>query len=645
MNRSRPAGLWRPVAWLVVLLAVTFGVQLVQSKRAHILEITYSDLSAQLRAANVARAEVILEAGEVRGELRRPVVIGDREILRFRAVLPFDDPAPLVARLEEQGVPVVAQRGGVSWLTILFSALPWLLIIGVWAFLLRQMRSGAKSALAFGRVGARALRADRPQVTFADVAGADEAKEELREVIEFLKTPQRFQHLGGRMPKGVLLVGPPGTGKTLLARAVAGEAAVPFFSISGSDFVEMFVGVGAARVRDLFQTGKAQAPCIIFIDELDAVGRLRGAGLGGGHDEREQTLNQLLVELDGFEPAEGVVLLSATNRPDVLDPALLRPGRFDRQIVVDLPDIRGREMILRVHARKVPLDDDVDLTQIARGTPGLSGADLANLVNEAALLAARRDKERVQRRDFEDAKDKVMLGVERKSLVLSDAERRLAAYHEAGHALLHVLIPGLDPLHKVTIVPRGRTLGLTFSLPEEDRHSYTKAFILARLAVAYGGRAAEELVFGADNVTTGAAQDFAQATDLARRMVREFGMSETVGPLALGEREQMVFLGREVAQRREVSERTAELVDAEVRRFVTEGYSRATELLRDHAVQLHALARALLERETLSGDEVEAIVRAPPSLDLPFADQLVSGGQGGVEGARPAELNRPLVAQ
>jgi cell division protease FtsH len=541
------------------------------------------------------------------------VVIGDREVSRFRTVLPFADPAPLVARLEEGGVPIVAQRGGASWLTILFSVLPWVLIIGVWAILLRQMRSGPKSALAFGRLGARALRADRPKVTFADVAGADEAKEELREVIEFLKAPQRFQHLGGRMPKGVLLVGPPGTGKTLLARAVAGEAAVPFFSISGSDFVEMFVGVGAARVRDLFQTGKANAPCIIFIDELDAVGRLRGAGLGGGHDEREQTLNQLLVELDGFAPTEGVVLLSATNRPDVLDPALLRPGRFDRQIVVDLPDIRGREMILRVHVRSVPLADSVDLAQIARGTPGLSGADLANLVNEAALLAARRGKERVEPGDLEDAKDKVMLGIERKSLVLSDAERRLAAYHEAGHALLHVLIPGFDPLHKVTIVPRGRALGLTLALPEEDRHNYTKAFILARLAVAHGGRVAEELVFGAENVTTGAAQDFAQATDLARRMVREFGMSEVVGPLAVGEREQTVFLGREVAQRREVSERTAELVDGEVQRLITEAHARATELLSGNLATLHALAQALLERETLDREEVEAIVQAARS--------------------------------
>jgi cell division protease FtsH len=491
--------------------------------------------------------------------------------------------------------------------------LPWLLILAAWMLVSRQMRAGAGGALAFGRLGAKPVLADRPKVTFADVAGADEAKEELREVIEFLKDPRHFQRLGGRMPRGVLLMGPPGTGKTLLARAVAGEAGVPFFSISGSDFVEMFVGVGAARVRDLFKTGKANAPCIIFVDELDAVGRLRGAGLGGGHDEREHTLNQLLVELDGFEPSEGVVLLAATNRPDVLDPALLRPGRFDRHIVVDLPDVRGREAILRVHARKVPMAGDVDLAAVARGTPGLSGADLANLVNEAALLAARRDRDQVQMLDFEDAKDKVMLGAERKSLVLSEEERRISAYHEAGHALLHLLIPGLDPLHKVTIVPRGRALGVTFALPEEDRHNYTKAFILGRLTVAYGGRVAEELIFGQDKVTTGAAQDFEQATQLARRMVTEFGMSDAVGPLALGDREQAVFLGRELAQRREVSERTAELIDAEVHRLATAAYEQAKRLLGANLPLVHAIARALLERETLNREEVETIAREAPS--------------------------------
>jgi cell division protease FtsH len=445
-------------------------------------------------------------------------------------------------------------------------------------------------------------------VRFDDVAGCDEAKAELAEIIEFLKAPARFQRLGGRLPKGVLLVGPPGTGKTLLARAVAGEAGCPFYSISGSDFVELFVGVGASRVRDLFRQGKQHAPCIIFIDELDAVGRQRGAGLGGGHDEREQTLNQLLVELDGFDPNVGVILLSATNRPDVLDPALLRPGRFDRQIVVDLPDMRGREKILQVHVRKIPLAPDVDLAAIARGTPGMAGADLANMVNEAALLAARQNKQLVQMGDFEDAKDKVMLGIERKSLVLTPEERRLAAYHEAGHALLNVMLPGLDPIHKVTIVPRGRALGLTSSLPQEDRRNYTREYLLGRLAVAYGGRIAEELVFGVDKVTTGAAQDFVQATELARRMVTEFGMSPALGPVAVGDRAQSVFLGRDLLQRPDVSERTAELIDAEVRRFAGEAYERASTLVRANVDRLHRLAAALLERETLNREEVEALL-------------------------------------
>jgi cell division protease FtsH len=572
--------------------------------------LAYSELSAQLDSGNVARVLIDPEARELRGELVRPIKVGSAEVSRFQTVLPFSDPAPLVARLEAKGVPIAARETG-GWGAILLSLLPWFLILAAWLFISRRMRAVAGGALAFGRLGAKPVLADRPKVTFADVAGADEAKEELREVIEFLRDPRRFQRLGGRMPRGVLLMGPPGTGKTLLARAVAGEAGVPFFSISGSDFVEMFVGVGAARVRDLFKSGKANAPCIIFVDELDAVGRLRGAGLGGGHDEREHTLNQLLVELDGFEPSEGVVLLAATNRPDVLDPALLRPGRFDRHIVVDLPDVRGRELILKVHARKVPMAADVDLATLARGTPGLSGADLANLVNEAALLAARRSRDQVQRADFEDAKDKVMLGAERKSLVLSEDERRLSAYHEAGHALLHLLIPGLDPLHKVTIVPRGRALGVTFALPEEDRHTYTRAFILGRLTVAYGGRVAEELVFGQDRVTTGAAQDFEQATQLARRMVTEFGMSEAVGPLALGEREPAVFLGRELGRRREVSERTAELIDAEVRRLVAAAYEQAKRLLGGNLSLVHAIAAALLERETLNREDVEAIVRGP----------------------------------
>jgi cell division protease FtsH len=578
-------------------------------------EITYSDLTRELERDNIAGVEIVTEERRVAGEFRSSVRVAGRDIREFRANLPLEDPAPLVARLEQRGVPIRAAPAGPSWLAILISAAPWLLLGGFWFLIMRQVRLGNQRALSFGQMGARPVASEQPKVTFADVAGAEEAKAELQEVIDFLKDPARFHRVGGRLPKGVLLVGPPGTGKTLLARAVAGEAGVAFFSISGSDFVELFVGVGAARVRSLFEQGKANTPCIIFIDELDAVGRQRGVGLGGVHEEREQTLNQLLVELDGFQPTEGVVVLSATNRPDVLDPALLRPGRFDRQIIVELPDIRAREKILGVHARKIRLADDVDLATIARGTPGLSGADLANLVNEAALFAARRDKERADRRDFEDAKDKVMLGVERRSVILSPEDRRLAAYHEAGHALVNLLIPGLDPVHKVTIVPRGRALGITFALPEEDRRSYTRAYILGRLAVAYGGRAAEELVFGSDRITTGAASDFQQATELARRMVTQFGMSEVVGPITVVEHPELAPFGRDVVQRYEVSQHTAELVDCEVRRIAQEAYTRAIDLIRAHRRTLDALATRLLERETLERAEVEAIVagRIPES--------------------------------
>jgi cell division protease FtsH len=589
-------------------------------------EITYTELSKQIAADNIESVEVLPDAHEIRGQLRQPLNIEGKAYANFRAYLPFEDPAPVVARLEEQNVTVKAKKGGFSWFTLFLSTIPWILIIGFWILIMRQMRAGGERALSFGRATPRQVTGERPKVTFADVAGVDEAKVELQEIIDFLRDPTKFQRLGGRLPKGVLLVGPPGTGKTLLARAVAGEAGCPFFSISGSDFVEMFVGVGASRVRNLFAQGKTNAPCIIFIDELDAVGRQRGAGLGGGHDEREQTLNQLLVELDGFEPNEGVILLAATNRPDVLDPALLRPGRFDRQVVVDMPDVRGREMIVRVHARKIPLAEDVDLAVVARGTPGLAGADLANIVNEAALLAARRRKEQVDMADFEDAKDKVMLGVERKSLVLTEEERRLTAYHEAGHTLLNVLMPGLDPIQKVTIVPRGRALGLTATLPEEDRHNYTKQYILGRLVVAYGGRVAEELVFGEEKVTTGAAQDFQQATDLARRMVSQFGMSDAVGPMTVGEREEVMFLGREVTHRHEVSERTAELVDQEIRRALTEAYQQAKQLLTEHRATLDALAEALQERESLGREAVEALVagkRLPPQE--PASEAAVTG--------------------
>jgi cell division protease FtsH len=511
---------------------------------------------------------------------------------------------------------------------MLVNFLPYFLLIGFWIFLFRQMQSGGTKAFSFGKSKAKLLSGDTPKVTFADVAGADEAKVELQEIIEFLKDPQKFTKLGGRLPKGALLVGPPGTGKTLLAKAVAGEAGRPFFSMSGSDFVEMFVGVGASRVRDLFEQGKAHAPCIIFIDEIDAVGRHRGAGLGGGHDEREQTLNQLLVEMDGFESNDGVILIAATNRPDVLDPALLRPGRFDRQIVVDAPDLKGREGILKVHLRNKPIADDVSVTTLARSTPGMSGADLANLVNEGALLAARRNHDKIYMNDFEEAKDRVMLGAERKSMVMKDEERRLTAFHEAGHAVCAMMVKGNDPLHKVTIVPRGRALGVAFTLPEDDRVSITREQLEARLVMAYGGRVAEELIFGRDRVTTGAASDIQLATGIARRYVSQWGLSEAIGPVLVGDNEQELFLGRELQHRREVSEKTAQLVDTEVSRVIKEAYDRARQTLSDHLELLHQVATALLERETLSREDINILMRgeqlpprttgqAPPSAPAP----------------------------
>jgi len=491
------------------------------------------------------------------------------------------------------------------------------------------MQAGGNKAFSFGKSKAKLLTGDTPKITFADVAGADEAKQELQEIIEFLKDPQKYTKLGGRLPKGALLVGPPGTGKTLLAKAVAGEAGRPFFSMSGSDFVEMFVGVGASRVRDLFEQGKTNAPCIIFIDEIDAVGRHRGAGLGGGHDEREQTLNQLLVEMDGFESNDGVILIAATNRPDVLDPALLRPGRFDRQIVVDAPDLRGREGILKVHLRNKPMADDVSITTLARGTPGMAGADLANLVNEAALLAVRREHDKIWMGDLEDAKDKVMLGAERKTMVMKDEERRLTAYHEAGHALCAIKVKGNDPLHKVTIVPRGRALGLAFTLPEDDRVSITRQQLEANLVMTYGGRVAEELVFGYDRVTTGAASDIQKATSIARRYVTQWGLSDAIGPILVGDNEQELFLGREIQHRREVSEQTAQLVDAEVKRVISRAYDRAKEVLNEHRDLLEIIANNLLERETLTREDFVILLRGdklpprapsgPPTVVPPIA--------------------------
>jgi cell division protease FtsH len=603
--------------WALLIVGSIALVKFAADRRQEAVEVSYTpQFTEQLDKGNVAAVE-ITDRQQVKGDFKTPVSIGQRSAAHFTMLLPFESSDAWVTTLRERGVDVRAREEKQGFGVFLFGVLPYLLIFGLLIFMLRQMQQGGNRAFAFGKSKAKLLAGDTPKVTFADVAGADEAKQELEEIIDFLKDPQKFQRLGGRLPKGALLVGPPGTGKTLLAKAVAGEAGRPFFSMSGSDFVEMFVGVGASRVRDLFEQGKAHAPCIIFIDEIDAVGRHRGAGLGGGHDEREQTLNQLLVEMDGFESNDGVILLAATNRPDILDPALLRPGRFDRQIVVDMPDVKGREQILLVHTRKIPLGQNVNLERIARGTPGLAGAELANVVNESALLAARRNKSVVDMKDLEDAKDKVMLGLERRSRVLSDEERRLIAYHEAGHALVSLTLPGSDPLHKVTIIPRGRALGITAYLPEEELHKYTKQSIQARLAMAYGGRVAEELVFGPEKVTTGAAQDIQHATDIARRMVTQYGMSDTIGPIAVGDREAEIFLGREVVQRREISERTAELVDTEVKRILNDAFERARTVLTQRRDALDRLAAALLERETLDREDVELVVAGKPLPPVP----------------------------
>jgi cell division protease FtsH len=634
--------------WLLVGLLALALFQMMSRQRNPTQEFSYTEFSRQLDQGNVARVEVF-DGKRLEGDFRAPVTQDGRTAKSFTVLLPVANSEVFIKRLEDAGVPILAKepKGGIT--AIIIAALPWIVILGLWFFLLRQLQAGGSRAFAFGKSKAKLLAGDTPKVTFADVAGADEAKVELQEIIEFLKDPQKFTRLGGRLPKGALLVGPPGTGKTLLAKAVAGEAGRPFFSMSGSDFVEMFVGVGASRVRDLFEQGKSHAPCIIFIDEIDAVGRHRGAGLGGGHDEREQTLNQLLVEMDGFESNDGVILVAATNRPDVLDPALLRPGRFDRQIVVDAPDVRGREGILRVHTRKIPLGSDVRLDTIAKGTPGMAGADLANLVNEAAVLAARRNKTLVDMSDFEDAKDKVMLGVERRSLVLTEDERKLTAYHEAGHAIVALKIPGSDPVHKVTIVPRGRALGLTASLPEVDRHNYSKDWLIGSLAMFFGGRVAEEIIFGADKVTTGAGNDIERATGLARRMVTQFGMSEVIGPLAVGDKEQEIFLGREFAQRREVSERTAQMVDTEVKRLIDEAYARAMQIISENRELLDRIAVALLDRETIDREDLDRLVRnlplpprnLPPdaaaAANPPAAKPGVTPSRAPILGAPPAE--------
>src|SRR5918997_1528090 len=531
--------------WLVVGLLALALFQMMSRQRNPTQEFSYTEFSKQLDQGNVARVEVF-DGKRLEGDFRTPVTQDGRSAKSFQVLLPVANSETFIKRLEDAGVPILAKepKGGIT--AIIISALPWIVILGLWFFLLRQLQAGGSRAFAFGKSKAKLLAGDTPKVTFADVAGADEAKVELQEIIEFLKDPQKFTRLGGRLPKGALLVGPPGTGKTLLAKAVAGEAGRPFFSMSGSDFVEMFVGVGASRVRDLFEQGKAHAPCIIFMDEIDAVGRHRGAGLGGGHDEREQTLNQLLVEMDGFETNEGVILLAATNRADILDPALLRPGSFDRQIIVNRPDVRGREGILAVHTRKIPMADDVDIKILARGTVGFTGADLANLVNEAALNAARQNKKLVAMWDFEYAKDKVMMGAERRSMIVTEEEKKITAIHEAGHALLGILLPHADPLHKVTIIPRGMALGVTMSLPADEKHNYSKNYLMDQIGLLLGGRIAEELTTG--NMTTGAGNDLERATDMARRMVCEWGMSEVMGPLTFGKKEEQIFLGREIAQ-------------------------------------------------------------------------------------------------
>lgn len=583
--------------WLVIGIVLIALFNMFNQPLTPQSEVVFSDFMDQVEQGQVN--EVVISGDNISGKY----VNGKA----FQTTAPPKDP-DLIKSLRQKSVRiVVVAPEQTSWyMSILISWFPMLLLLGIWIFFMRQMQAGGGKAMSFGKSKARLLNDTKNKTTFKDVAGVDEAKEELHEIIEFLKEPQKFSKLGGKIPKGVLLIGPPGTGKTLLARAISGEANVPFFSISGSDFVEMFVGVGASRVRDLFEQGKKNSPCIIFIDEIDAVGRHRGAGLGGGHDEREQTLNQLLVEMDGFENNEGVILLASTNRPDVLDPALLRPGRFDRQVTVGRPDVKGRVGILKVHTSTVPLTDEVDLKVIARGTPGFTGADLANLVNEAALLAARDDKKAVAMVDFEEAKDKVMMGVERRSMVISDKEKKNTAYHESGHALVAALLPGTDPIHKVTIIPRGRALGVTMQLPMDEQHTYQRNYLFSSLAILMGGRCAEEICLG--EMTTGAGNDIERATEMARKMVCEWGMSDKMGPLTYGAKEEQVFLGKDMSSQKNFSDQTAKLIDQEVKTLVMDGYTRATDLLTKNRDVLEKMAQALLERETLDGQDVKDII-------------------------------------
>ncbi len=624
------------ILWVVIAVVLLSVFQSFQGREAAGRSMIYSDFLQQVESGQVS--EVLIEGQNITGKL----VSGQT----FKTYSPETNNSALIGDLVKAGVKIVSRPPEQpSLLTHMFiSWFPFIVLIGLWIFFMRQMQGGGggRGAMSFGKSKARLLGEDQVNVTFNDVAGVDEAKEDVAELVEFLRDPGKFQKLGGKIPRGVLMVGSPGTGKTLLAKAIAGEAKVPFFTISGSDFVEMFVGVGASRVRDMFEQAKKHAPCIIFIDEIDAVGRHRGAGLGGGHDEREQTLNQLLVEMDGFEGNEGVIVIAATNRPDVLDPALLRPGRFDRQVVVPLPDVRGREHILKVHMRKVPLADDVDPSIIARGTPGFSGADLANLVNEAALFAARGNKKTVSMEDFERAKDKIMMGAERKSMVMSEEEKKLTAYHESGHAIVGLLVPEHDPVHKVTIIPRGRALGVTMFLPTEDRYSYSKQRLESQICSLFGGRIAEELVFGPEKVTTGASNDIQRTTEIARNMVTKWGLSERLGPLTYSEEEGEVFLGHSVTQRKNVSDETAHIIDEEIRKIIDTNYQRAKKLLTENMDKLHLMAEALMKYETIDAEQIEDIMagkppRPPKDWDEP---EPRSGGGSAVDSEDGADEDK-----
>jgi cell division protease FtsH len=632
-------------SWGAVVIAAVIVMQLMRTSSTGTVDVSYDQYKQFLNDNKIVNAKIIKSdvndyrlEGTLKEKEKTMVNNVGVDIKVFTVVIDQSDLADQKKIWDEKGIKYTYSKESNEWLTVFLGFIPWLLILAVWIFFFRRMQGGggaggggSRGIFNFGKSRAKLINESAIKVTFQDVAGADEAKVELQEIIEFLREPGKFQKLGGKIPRGVLLLGPPGTGKTLLARAVAGEAGVPFFSISGADFVEMFVGVGASRVRDLFEQGKKNAPCIIFIDEIDAVGRHRGAGLGGGHDEREQTLNQLLVEMDGFEQNSGVIIIAATNRPDVLDPALLRPGRFDRQVVVDRPDVKGREGILKVHTRKIPLEPDVDLTTLAKGTPGLAGAEIANLVNEAALLAARKNKKKVGMDDFEEAKDKVMMGMERKSMIISESEKKITAYHEIGHVLVAKMIPESDPVHKVTIIPRGRALGVTTYLPVDEKHTYSKDYLEAMITYALGGRAAEKLVF--NQFTTGAGNDIEKSTAIARKMVCEWGMSEKLGPLSYGAKEQEIFLGREISQHKDFSEQTAQVIDTEIKRIIMSGMERAEKILADNEELLHKLSKELLEREILDNDEIEKIMRGE---ELPPAKK-----NGSVDSSLPKEEGVP----